>query len=228
LLRDLNAIDSILGALRDALEIPFTVKTRIGFENPSVFPELLRLLSKHCVDLVTVHARTVKQMYQGEPDYSFITEAARVVPCSVMANGNISSAEQAEQVVKDTGAHGLMLGRGAVRNPWLFQQIRDHFQGKRSLVPIGREVLEYIRRLYDAACSQDMPEFSQVQRMKKYMNYLGLGVDGAGEFLHLIRRAGTRAEFLAICGRFLDHDRPMSLDPAAVSADSPLPAALPA
>lgn len=221
LLRNLNAVDAILGSLRDCLDIRFTVKTRIGFEDPGVFPELLRLLAKHRVDLVTVHARTVKQMYLGLPDYSFIANAVRELPCPVLGNGNVSSAAQAEFILRSTGAKGLMIGRGAIRNPWLFQQIRDHSRGIPLSIPTGRQVLDYIRRLYDAACSPDMPEFSQVQRMKKYMNFLGLGVDGAGEFLHLIRRAASRAEFFAICYRFLEHDLPMSLDPSALSPSAP-------
>ena len=62
--RDLNRIDAILGALREAVTIPLTVKTRVGFDSPAVFDQLLPLFAKHSIDLLTVHGRTVAQMYR--------------------------------------------------------------------------------------------------------------------------------------------------------------------
>ena len=77
----------------------------------------------------------------------------------------------------------------------------------------GHDVLSYIHALYEASCSPDIRESSQVQKMKKYLNYLGLGVDAGGQFLHQIRRVSARAEFFRICEEFLAHDRPMPLEP---------------
>src|SRR5580658_3879480 len=145
LLRELNRIDSILGALRDALTIPFTVKTRIGFDSPSEFDDLLALFSKHAIDLLTVHGRTVAQMYRPGVRYDLIAQAARSVRCPVLANGNIYSAEQALAVLAGTGAGGLMIGRGAIRNPWLFGQIRQLQRGETVTHPTGREVLAYVQ-----------------------------------------------------------------------------------
>ena len=67
--------------------------------------------------------------------------------------------------------------------------------------------------LYDAVCSPDVREISQVQKMKKYLNYLGVGVDPAGRFLHQIRRVTTEADFFRVCTDFLDHEQPMGLEP---------------
>jgi hypothetical protein len=80
-------------------------------------------------------------------------------------------------------------------------------------VPKGREVLRYVEALYEAVCSPDVRESAQVQKMKKYMNYLGEGVDPEQQFLHKIRRVETRGQFFDVCERFLDHDRPMALEP---------------
>ncbi len=213
LLRDLPLVDRILGALREALQIPFSVKTRIGFDSPDGFDRLLSILAKHSLDLVTVHGRTVREMYRSEVHYEYIARAAAQLPCPVLANGNVYSAANAAAVLEITGARGLMIGRGAIRNPWLFSQIRAWQQSEAAPLPRGREVLGYIRELYQSACSPMASEASQVQRMKKYMNYLGLGAEPTGQFLHDIRRATTRAEFFRICEAFLDHDQPMPLEP---------------
>jgi tRNA-dihydrouridine synthase len=189
------------------------VKTRIGFDSADVFTELLPIFAKHSLDLLTVHGRTVKEMYRSEVHYDFIARAAAEVPCPVLANGNIYSAQKAEDVLEQTRARGLMIGRGAIRNPWLFQQIRDHQRGEPLYRPTGREVLDYIGALYDSACAPEVPEASQVQRMKKFMNYLGMGVEASGQFLHRIRRATRKQEFFAICSEFLAHDEPMALEP---------------
>ena len=213
LLRNPDQVDSILGALRDAVTTKFTVKTRLGFDSSDVFSELLPIFAKHSLDLLTVHGRTVKEMYRSEVHYDFIARAAAELPFPVLANGNIYSAQKAEEVLKSTGAFGLMIGRGVIRNPWLFHQIRQHQRGETLFVPNGFDVLAYVRALYETVCSPEAPEISQVQRMKKYMNYLGVGVEPTGEFLHRIRRASTKVEFFEICEQFLSHDHKMPLEP---------------
>src|SRR5213076_715504 len=163
-------------------------KTRIGFDSPEVFDELLPIFAKHSLDLLTVHGRTVFEMYRAEVHYDFIARAAATMPCPVLANGNVHSAAKAEEVLKLTGARGLMIGRGAIRNPWLFHQIRQHRRGETVFVPTGHDALAYVRALYHAVCPPDAREISHVQKMKKYMNYLGAGVEPTGQFLHQIRR----------------------------------------
>src|SRR5208282_2802518 len=144
LLRELHKIDAILGALREAVTISFTVKTRIGFAAAAEFDELLALFTRHDIDLLTVHGRTVAQMYRPGVRYDLIAQAARSLRCPVLANGNVQSAEQALGVLAQTGARGLMIGRGAIRNPWLFRQIRQRQLGQAEFLPTGREVLAYI------------------------------------------------------------------------------------
>jgi tRNA-dihydrouridine synthase B len=213
LLREPKRVDAILGALRDAVSIKFTVKTRLGFDTPDVFDELLPIFAKHSLDLLTVHGRTVREMYRTEVHYDFIARAVAAMPCPVLANGNVHSARKAREVLALTGARGLMIGRGVIRNPWLFHQIRQEQRGEPLFVPTGLDVLNYVRALYDAVCSPDVRESAQVQKMKKYMNYLGLGVEPTGRFLHEIRRVDTKADFFRVCEEFLNHDQPMPLEP---------------
>jgi tRNA-dihydrouridine synthase len=218
LLREPQKIDAILGALRDTVTIPFTVKTRIGFKSAAEFDTLLPLFAKHPIDLLTVHGRTVVQMYRPGVRYDLIARAARELHCPVLANGNVHGPAQAQALLAETGARGLMIGRGAIRNPWLFDQIRRQLRGEKIQLPAGRDVLAYIRELWDAEVTAGVCEPAQVQRMKKFMNFIG---EGVGEkFLHAIRRVTTQAGFFRICEDFLNHGEPMTLEPVISSGAS--------
>lgn len=213
LLRDLPRVDALLGVLRDAVQGAFTVKTRIGFEHPSEFDALLEVFARHRLDLLTVHGRTVAEKYGPVVHWDRIAQAVRQLPFPVQANGNVVSAASALETLARTGAAGLMIGRGAIRNPWIFSQIRSALNGREESLPSGRDVLDFISDLYDAVCGPDVSEKSQVQKMKKYMNFLGEGIEDSEGFLYDIRRCSTRAEFFAICARHLDHGRAMRLQP---------------
>lgn len=213
LLREPARVDAILGALRDAIRLPFTVKTRIGFESPARFEELLAVFAKHHLDLVTVHGRTVAEMYRTDVHYDLIAQAVRSLPCPVLANGNVASARKAQQVLAQTGARGLMIGRGAIRNPWLFRQIRAVLRGEPVTLPRGREVLEYVHGLLESTRAPGFTERSHIQRVKKFVTFVGLGVEPTGQFLHQIRRVTTEADFMHVCRAYLDHDEPMPLEP---------------
>jgi hypothetical protein len=184
-----------------------------NFDDSDRFDELLAVFARHSLDLLTVHGRTVKEMYRSEVHYDFIARAVSELSCPVLANGNVYSAEKASEVLKITDARGLMIGRGAIRNPWLFHQIRQHERGEPLFIPRGMDVLEYVRALYEAVCSPDVREAAQVQKMKKYMNYLGVGAEPTGQFLHQIRRVSTRADFFRVCEEFLNHDQATPLEP---------------
>ena len=214
LLREPARIDAILGALREAVTIPFTVKTRIGFESPVEFAALLKIFAKHPIDLLTVHARTVTQMYRPGVRYDLIAQAARELKCPVLLNGNVFSAAQAKQLLAETKVRGLMIGRGAIRNPWLFDQIRAELRGEKIKLPVGRAVLAYLHELWDSEITPGVRESAQVMRMKKFTNFIG---EGIGEkFLHDIRRVATAADFWRVGEEFLNHDQPLTLEPPVV------------
>jgi tRNA-dihydrouridine synthase len=213
LLREPQKVDRLLGVLREAVTGIFTVKTRLGFSDPAEFDGLLQIFAKHKIDLLTIHGRTVAEKYGPHVHLDRIAQAVRTLPFPVQANGNVSSAQSAMKTLSITGAAGLMIGRGAIRNPWIFQQIRDHLNGQPAFIPLGKDVLAYIEALYLSACDAAVPEKAQVQKMKKYMNFLGTGLEQSEEFLHDIRRCENRLNFFAICSKHLDHSRPMALEP---------------
>src|SRR5437667_10094475 len=95
----------------------------------------------------------------------------------------------------------------------MFQQIRQLRQGRSIFVPTGKDVLNYLRALYDAVKPPEIKELALVQKMKKYLNFVGVGVEPTGQFLHQIRRVSTEAEFFRVCEDFLDHEEPMALKP---------------
>lgn len=215
LLRDPARIDALLGGLRDAVEGVFTVKTRVGFADPGEFDALLEVFSRHDLDLLTVHGRTVADRYRRHVHRDRIAEAVRSLPFPLQANGGIECAESAESMLEETGARGLMIGRAAIRNPWIFSQVRSRLEGRTFEPPRGRQVLAYIHDLHAAVRSPGSSDGAAVQRMKKSMNFIGEGVEDAEGFLHAIRRCAALEDFFAICAAHLDHDRPVPLVPVA-------------
>jgi tRNA-dihydrouridine synthase len=219
LLRDPAKIDSLLGALRDAAPGLFTVKMRIGFDSTANYATVLDLINKHSVDLLSVHGRSVKEGYHSEVHYDFIGQAARTVRCPVLANGNITSAAKAAAVLTETGAAGVMIGRHAIRNPWIFRQTREHLGGPASSVfqPTLADVREYVARLYRETQQAEVPEKAHVAKMKKYLNFVGQSVDAQGAFLYAMRRAMTEAELFAVC------DQHLLTEPTRAFAAEPYP-----
>ena len=203
LLRDVPKVAAILALLRSVTPGLFTVKMRLGFEDTANFDALLDLVNSHDVDLLSIHGRTVRQMYRGEVDYDLIQHAVKRVRCPVFANGNITSAAKAAQVLAHTGARGLMLGRAAIRNPWIFRQIRQLLAGEPLYRPVLRDVRDYVDQLYHATRSDAVAEPHHVNYLKKFLNFVGQGVDPEGHFLHEIRRAHTAGDFFAVCDRHL-------------------------
>lgn len=209
LLRNLPKIDRILGALREAIPTRFTVKTRVGYHTPDEFPALLELFSRHAIDSLAIHGRTVTERYQTPVHPDCIRRAVETLPCPVVANGNIVDAATGLAWHRLTGAAGLMIGRGAIRNPWIFDQLRAAFAGEDGPTPTCRDLLGYIRKLYEEVAS-DTTRFDplgHVQRMKKTIIFATQGFDP--DFEHRLRRAKAPDEFDAICRDFLDHDAPM-------------------
>lgn len=199
LLRDLADADRVLGVLREAVPGLFTVKMRVGFEDDARFGELLDLIEKHEVDLLSLHTRLVRDGYRGPARHAYGLRAVERLNCPVLLNGDVSSAARAMELLRETGAHGVMIGRAAIRNPWIFRQLRELQAGQPAHRPTLADVHRYLEQLYEAFDDPDIPEGKQVARMKKFINFVGLGVDAEGQFLHQARRAKTRAELFAIC-----------------------------
>lgn len=247
LLRDPARVDEILAALRQTVSehhrhappVPpnppkpgeggparFTVKMRIGFDTTEPFDEVLASVNRHRADLLTVHGRTVKEMYRSEVHYDFIARAVQLARCPVLANGNVTSAPRAAEILAATGAAGVMIGRHAIRNPWIFRQCREHFTGAPLFRPTLGDVREYIDRLYKETTPVEaasrrfdstpaLLERAHVNKMKKYLNFVGQSVDSEGRFLHAMRRTESEAQLFAVCDEHLTARaaEPFALEP---------------
>lgn len=204
LLREPEKIERILAELRFVVnDRPLTVKMRLGFENTDNFYKILDIIARQNIDLLSLHGRTVKDMYHGVVKYDLIAEAVKRVDCPVLANGNINSATTAMEVLSQTGAAGVMVGRWAIGNPWLFDQIRQALGGQ-PIIPVSLvKVRNYIDRLWQTPTASTMPERARVGYLKMFLNYIALSVDTDGYFLRMMRQAQTEIELLTICDRFL-------------------------
>ena len=203
LLRDPDRIDRILGELRANVTGRLTVKMRIGFADTSEFDRVLNLIDKHQIDLLSLHGRTVKEAYHGEVHYDAIAHAVQKLACPVLANGNVSSALTAISVLSQTHAAGVMVGRSAIRNPWIFKQIREALSGAAISVVTLEQVRGYIDRIYQMSQAKVVAEKSRVSHLKMYLNYIGQSVDTEGLFLREMRKAQTELELFGICDRYL-------------------------
>ncbi len=218
LLRNLPKVDRILGALRDAIPTRFTVKTRIGYHDHAEFPLLLETFRKHAIDALVIHGRTVQERYSTPVHPDCVKMAVEALPCPVIANGNVVDTATGIAYLEQSKAAGLMVGRGAIRNPWLFDQLRAAFEGREGLVPRCRDLLGYVVRLYEelaASVGERFDPVGHVQRMKKTMIFVTQGHDPDFEFR--VRRAKTPEDFHSACRDHLDRDDPV---PAAPQEDS--------
>ncbi len=213
LLREPERIDRLLGALREAVPGRFTVKTRIGYAAASEFEGLLGIFRRHELDGLTIHGRTVHERYQSAVHPDCVRMAVETMPCPVLANGNVVDIGSGQAYLRKTGAAGLMIGRGAIRNPWIFAQMQASFSGAFVPQPSHRDLLEYVCELYDemAAETRRFIPNAHVQRMKKTLAYISHGLEGTFEYD--MRRARTPEEFFRICHVHLDHATPLPPQP---------------
>ena len=213
LLREPEEIHRLLGTLREAIPGRFTVKTRIGYADVSEFPGLLEIFRSHGIDALTIHGRTVSEQYQTPVHPDCVKLAVEAMPCPVIANGNIVDTSTGLAFLAQTGAAGLMIGRGAIRNPWIFAQLGAVFEGTKSPSPSHRDLLDYVTELYDELARETrkfLPN-PHVQRMKKTLAYISHGLEGS--FEHDMRRARTPDDFFRICRSHLDHETPLPAMP---------------
>lgn len=205
LLRDPEHVDSIFRLLREVTRghCPFTVKMRIGFDSDEHFETILNLVETHQVDLLSLHARTVRGMYRSPVQYEYIARAVERLPCPVLANGELSSVAKALWCHETTGCAGYMIGRHAIRNPWIFRQIREYREGQPQFQPRLGDVRHYIDLLHAATHNPDAPEANNLGRLKKFLNFIGLSIDPEGRFLHQMRRTRCLADLFSCCDEWL-------------------------
>lgn len=130
LLKDLSLLGEITSKVKAAVSLPVSVKTRIGFNQDTAdHLEIAKVVEESGADMIAVHARLAKNFHGGDPDWEKLGEMKQLLTIPIIGNGGIHSLEDAEKMVAVSGVDGVMIGRGAIGNPWIFDRIRPESLG---------------------------------------------------------------------------------------------------
>ncbi len=126
LMKDAEVAGNIVREMKRAIgDTPLSVKIRLGWDNPDTFKTFIPAIESAGADMITIHGRTKKQGYSGVCDWGRIKQAKEIATVPLLANGDIHKPEQVDEVLKQTGADGVLIARGVLGNPWFFKKVLD-------------------------------------------------------------------------------------------------------
>lgn len=170
LLKDPNTLYQVAKSVVNAVSIPVTVKMRSGYEDTSLFKENLFAAEESGVHYITLHPRTKVDGYGPPAKWDLIAEAKSLLKIPVVGNGDILTVADALTMLQTTKCDGLMIGRGSVINPFIFQQIRAEF-AKEPFIPTEEKLMEYFD-VYLRSMSSDIPMKTRVNKLKQLLGFL--------------------------------------------------------
>ena len=198
LLKNPKLAADIVRAVVDAVDIPVTVKIRIGWDKNSINAvEVAKRLEDAGASLICVHGRTREQQYAPYADWSHIAKVKESISIPVIGNGDIFEPQDALRMIKETGCDGVMIGRGALGNPWIFENTLNLFEGREMREIDTNEIVD-VALSHLALMIEEKGERAGIAESRKHLGWYMRGIRGAAELRNRINTAESLDEIVDI------------------------------
>lgn len=198
LMREPKKVEEIVSKVSRAVRKPVTVKIRKGFDDDSVnAAEIARIAESAGAAAVAVHGRTRQQYYSGKADWDIIAQVKRAVKIPVIGNGDVDSPQKAAEMLERTGCDGVMIGRGAQGNPWIFRQVTEYLETGRIPDRPGPPEMRQVIQRHAALLVQVKGEYTAVREMRKHLAWYTAGYPHSAGFRRVINSMETMDDLLA-------------------------------